>query len=91
MGNFIRIFHFTGTNGAVSAYGLLFSFVGGSIIGFAYYVTVLYTVDSTLLERAPSQWTLVVIAGLAGFFGSIVDSLIGATLQYSGTPIRPFL
>lgn len=79
----------TGTNGGVSGFGVFFSFVGGLTIGLAYYITLYYTVDSTLLERAPTQWTLILVGGLAGLLGSIIDSYIGATLQYSG--MRSFI
>ena len=32
----------------------------------------------------PPQWPVVVIGGTAGFIGSIVDSFLDATVQYSG-------
>lgn len=32
----------------------------------------------------PPQWPIVIFGGIAGLFGSVVDSLIGATIQYSG-------
>ncbi len=73
-----------GTNGGISAFGVLFSFLGGLLIGIAHYVTLLYTVDVTLLERAPPQWPIILLGGLGGLFGSLIDSFIGATFQYSG-------
>lgn len=30
------------------------------------------------------QWPIILFGGVAGLIGSIIDSLIGATLQYSG-------
>ncbi|EFN79841.1 Transmembrane protein 19 [Harpegnathos saltator] len=73
-----------GTNGGVSWVGLLFSFLGGLVVGLSYYITVLNTVDTAVLQLAAPQWPIVVVGGLAGLFGSIMDSILGATLQYSG-------
>ncbi|XP_011314838.1 transmembrane protein 19 [Fopius arisanus] len=73
-----------GTNGAVSWVGLLMSLLGGLLVGLFHYFTVLYTVDVAVLEHAVSQWPIIVVGGAGGFFGSIFDSLLGATLQYSG-------
>lgn len=33
---------------------------------------------------SPVQWPLIIYGGIAGLLGSLVDSLLGATLQYSG-------
>ena len=64
--------------------GLIVSLLGGVAIGLSYYLTVLYTVDSTVLARSPPQWPLIIAGAFGGFVGSLVDSLLGATLQYSG-------
>lgn len=73
-----------GTNGGVSPFGLLVSFLGGVVIGVSYYLTIRYTIDSKVLAHSPKQWPIIVFGGIAGLLGSIVDSLLGATLQYSG-------
>ncbi|CAD7081080.1 unnamed protein product [Hermetia illucens] len=73
-----------GTNGGVSFIGILLSFIGGAFVGLGYYLTVRYTVDSPLLIVSPVQWPLIIYGGIAGLLGSLVDSLLGATLQYSG-------
>lgn len=73
-----------GTNGGVSLFGLLVSFLGGVLIGLSYYLTIRYTVDSKILAHSPNQWPIVAFGGIAGLLGSIIDSLLGATLQYSG-------
>lgn len=73
-----------GTNGGISVIGLVVSFLGGLVIGISYYLTIRYTVDSNIYSASPNQWPIIVFGGVAGLVGSIVDSIIGATLQYSG-------
>lgn len=73
-----------GTNGGVSWVGLIFSFLGGLVVGLAYYITIRLTATARMLLVSPPQWPLILCGGVAGLFGSIVDSLLGATLQYSG-------
>lgn len=62
----------------------MMSLLGGLALGIFHYLAVLYTVDSALLEHAPSQWPIIIVGAVGGFYGSILDSVIGATLQYSG-------
>ncbi|XP_043268688.1 transmembrane protein 19 isoform X1 [Venturia canescens] len=73
-----------GTNGGVSWVGLILSLLGGIVIGLSHYLTVLYTVDSVILQTAAPQWPIIMIGGFAGLFGSLFDSVLGATFQYSG-------
>lgn len=73
-----------GTNGGVTLVGLIFSALGGFICGLAYYVFTLICVDREILIRSPPQWPLLLVGSMAGLLGSVIDSLIGATLQYSG-------
>lgn len=73
-----------GTNGGITIIGLIMSFLGGIVVGFAYYLTVLYCIESNTLAMSPPQWPIIIFGGVAGLFGSIIDSLIGATLQFSG-------
>ena len=75
---------FSGTNGGVSWIGLSVSALGGIVVGLFHYFAILYTVDSAVLEHAAPQWPVIVLAGIAGLLGSIIDSILGATLQYSG-------
>lgn len=63
---------------------LFYSFLGGIIVGLGYYVVVRYTVERNILAASPPQWPIIVVGGIAGFLGSVIDSVIGATLQYSG-------
>ncbi|XP_076361395.1 transmembrane protein 19-like [Tachypleus tridentatus] len=73
-----------GTNGGVSLPGLLFSALGGTLIGISYYISHLFFIKQEHLLVSSPQWPVIIIATFAGFFGSLVDSLLGATIQYSG-------
>ncbi|XP_019844630.2 transmembrane protein 19 [Bactrocera dorsalis] len=73
-----------GTNGGVSIPGLVASLAGGLFVGVVYYITVRYTVEAHTLHASPSQWPLIIFGGVAGLLGSLLDSLLGATMQYSG-------
>ncbi|XP_054480774.1 transmembrane protein 19 [Anoplopoma fimbria] len=71
-----------GTNGGVTAVGLVASFLGGLAVGAAYYVTQLLMVED--LNLADPQWPIMVYGGVAGLLGSMLDSFLGAHMQYSG-------
>ena len=73
-----------GTNGGVSWVGLIVSALGGGFVGLLHYITLLYSVDSVVLELAAPQWPIILIGAIGGLIGSLVDSILGATLQYSG-------
>lgn len=60
------------------------SMLGGAVVGLAHYLTIIYTVDTAVLQLSPPQWPIIVVGACGGFFGSLVDSILGATLQYSG-------
>lgn len=81
---FYNYLYLLGTNGGISWAGLFMSFLGGIIVGLSYYLTILITVDTVVLQLATSQWPVIIIGGIGGFIGSIIDSVLGATLQYSG-------
>ncbi|XP_072309949.1 transmembrane protein 19 [Eucyclogobius newberryi] len=72
----------TGTNGGVTPIGLVASFCGGLAVGAAYFVTQLLFVDD--LHLADPQWPVLVYGGVAGLLGSMLDSFLGANMQYSG-------
>ncbi|XP_032815808.1 transmembrane protein 19 isoform X1 [Petromyzon marinus] len=72
-----------GTNGGVTVVGLLASLCGGLLVGLAFFVT-LSALSSRELDRVPSQWPLIVYGGVAGLLGSLIDSYLGASMQYSG-------
>lgn len=62
--------------------GLLASLLGGMVVGLAYFVSQLLFVKD--LNLAAPQWPIVVYGAMAGLLGSLLDSYIGATMQYSG-------
>ena len=62
-----------GTNGGVSLVGLAASFVGGLVLGLAVFCTGFFS----------NGLIIIVVAGFA-LLGSLVDSVLGSLLQYSG-------
>lgn len=62
--------------------GLVSSLLGGTFVGLAYFLTQLVFVND--LDISAPQWPLIAFGGLAGLLGSIVDSFLGATIQFSG-------
>uniref|UniRef100_A0A8C2VYX9 Transmembrane protein 19 n=1 Tax=Chinchilla lanigera TaxID=34839 RepID=A0A8C2VYX9_CHILA len=71
-----------GTNGGVTVVGLASSLLGGTFVGITYFLTQLVFVND--LDISAPQWPIIVFGGLAGLLGSIVDSYLGATMQFSG-------
>lgn len=71
-----------GTNGGVTFVGLVASILGGTVVGLAYLLTQFMFVED--LGLSPPQWPIVLYGAVAGFLGSILDSYLGATMQYSG-------
>jgi len=69
-----------GTNGGVSFAGLLVSFGGGLAVGLGYYLGVIIG-GSAHLDNAPNQLFLILLGGVAGLIGSLIDSMLGATVQ----------
>ena len=77
-----------GTNGGVTLVGLVVSGLGGLVVGLAHYAGILLTSLQSDLSRAPTQLWVIVLGSLGGLLGSIVDSLLGASLQFSGRDKR---
>ncbi|TKY54928.1 Transmembrane protein 19 [Spatholobus suberectus] len=72
-----------GTNGGVTKTGILAAAAAGSVIGLSF---VLLGLTTTRCESniTLKQLLVIPIATLAGLCGSVIDSLLGATLQFSG-------
>ena len=73
-----------GTNGGVTPVGVLVSFAGGLFVGLFFYIGLCVFVnyrENAILQR---QWLTIIIGGVSGVLGSIIDSLLGAILQFSG-------
>lgn len=73
-----------GTNGGISVMGSLFSVLAGLAVGLGQYLTIYYFSETLLWQYAPPQWPIILFGGLSGLIGSFIDSILGATLQYSG-------
>ena len=73
-----------GTDGALSSLGTTVSLVGAAIIGifsvFLYTSTTQYTASLNI----PGSHTLFLIVAALGFAGSMIDTIVGATLQRKG-------
>ena len=71
-----------GTSGGVSAYGLFVAVCGALLIGVIAFIAEFS--DTVIWHQVPfvpqSLW-LIPIAGVAGLLGSLVDSVLGATVQ----------
>jgi uncharacterized protein (TIGR00297 family) len=78
-----------GTNGGMSFKGTWYSLLGGMFIGFVYFSLSFFYVSSfssslskqSVLEIVSSQYPMILFGGFCGLGGSLIDSLMGATLQ----------
>ena len=77
-----------GTNGGVTALGWVASASGGAVVGAAFHLgqSALRAVatDGGALVAPSNAASVIAFGAVAGVFGSLVDSVLGATIQYSG-------
>ena len=71
-----------GTNGGVTWMGTAASALGGLLIGAVFWA-VGAALQPPAPAGAPAQWPIVLVGAAAGVLGSLIDSLLGATFQYS--------
>lgn len=75
-----------GTNGGVTAIGFIASVFGGFLVGVSYLLVLFASVyyHQGTIPKSPPQWPIILIGCAGGFVGSVIDSILGATVQYSG-------
>eukprot|EP00798_Chlamydomonas_sp_ICE-L_P011205 gene11205-18824_t len=73
-----------GTNGGVTLAGLAASLAGGMFMGLVFYAAALVSPTLWVFPEPRLQWKLIPLGLFAGLFGSVLDSVLGATLQFSG-------
>ena len=75
-----------GTNGGVTTVGVASSVAGGAVVGLGYTLTLLVFWDGPAFQGVDfsSQLDIVLLGAVSGFFGSMVDSVLGAIFQFSG-------
>ncbi len=70
-----------GFSGGVTRAGLLASLAGGLFIGLTAFITIQAASLLTTGQWFLQDWFLLIILPVAGFAGSIIDSILGATVQ----------
>lgn len=73
-----------GTNGGVTIAGLFASVLGGLLIGAGAWITQAFSSSPPSTHWHSPQWPILFFCLYAGLLGSLVDSLLGATFQYTG-------
>jgi len=53
------------------------------VVGVAFYFGIILGASNPLLSKSSSQLPIILVGGIGGILGSIIDSVLGATCRYS--------
>jgi len=77
-----------GTNGGVTLLGMGMSVLGGTFIGAVFVIASLLTPSAVVGDVVAQAGRLVGLGTAAGLAGSLIDSVLGATVQFTGFDMK---